>query len=260
MKVCNADRATLYTLLAAAFAMLKIEPDVVELGVLRGDNAQRLQLALKPRRMLLVDAWSSQAVAGAMHPFEFRPDWIAPAEDLSGYFGGPVGDQATFDRLHAQCVERFAAQPGVQLLRADTVEALRSDAVAAFADGFHLAYIDANHRYEYVLRELLSWHTRVAADGVIQLNDCCHSAGGVRANFGVLPAVTEFVKRTAFVPVVLTNTDWSDLMLVRRGSRIAQALHLAVVHSNTAFVEIPPQLLGACRVVPGRQRPNLSFA
>ncbi len=259
MKVCHADRTALYGLLAAAFAMLKIEPEVVELGVLRGDNAQRLLEALKPRRLLLVDAWLSQAVAGALHPFEVRPDWIAPPADLSGYFGGPVGEQATFDRLHARCVERFAAVPQVHVLRADTVDALRDEAVTQVAGGFHLAYIDANHRYEYVLRDLLSWHERVAPDGVIQLNDCCHSAGGIRANFGVLPAVTEFVKRTPFVPVLLSNTDWSDLVLVRRGSRIAQALHLATVHSGIAFVEVPPQLLGACRVVPGRQRANLSF-
>jgi hypothetical protein len=110
-----------------------------------------------------------------------------------------------------------------------------------------------------VLRDLMSWHTRVGIDGVIQMNDCCHSADAVKLNFGVLPALAEFVKRTDFVPVLMTNTAWSDVVLARSGSRIRALLDDVVLNSNVPFVDIPHQLLAASREVRGRQRSNLSF-
>lgn len=55
--------------------------------------------------------------------------------------------------------------------------------------------------------------------------------------------------------MAITNTDWSDIILARKGSLLEQVLHWSLV----AFVDIPAQLLPAARLVRGDQRAHLSF-
>lgn len=255
MKVCNVDRITVYKALAFAYKALKVQPSVAELGVLKGDNAHNIRVALAPRRLLLIDAWSADALRAGFHPFAERPAWVADPSILDPYYGGSVAEQTTFDRLYEQCRARFQDRSEVQLLRADTVDALQQ----LGDERFDLVYVDANHRYEHVLRELLLWKDRVAQDGLLMLNDCCYSPLAASMNFGVLPALTEFVKRTDFVPALMTNGDFSDVVLARRGSAIEQRLNEIVAASDVPYVDVPHQLLGACRVVPGKGRSNISF-
>jgi hypothetical protein len=259
MKVCNVNRNAFYAVLDAIFAHIKIVPSIVELGVLRGDNASAMLAALKPEKLVLIDAWSASAMQGAFHPFDQTPPWIAPMTLLEPYYGGALHEQVTFDRIFEQCVARFAGNDKVEIIRGDTVGVLEQFGSAGRNEDFNIVYVDANHRYEHVLRELLYWKDRVAVNGALVLNDCCHSAGAVQLNFGVLPALTEFIKRTDFIPVLLTNTDWSDVVLVRKDSLMEKLVDQVVTNSDIAFVDIPHQLLGAVRIVPGTQRCNVSF-
>jgi len=245
--------------LAQAFTTLKITPSIVELGVLRGGNASAMLAALKPKKMVLIDSWSSDAMLGAFHPFDKSPPWIAPINILEKYYGGSLNEQDTFDRIYHECVARFADNKNVEIIRDDTVEILEKFKSAGRNEDFNIVYVDANHRYEYVLRELLCWKDSVAANGVLVLNDCCHSAGAVELNFGVLPALTEFIKRTDFIPVLMTNTDWADVVLVRKHSPIEKLIDQVATNSNMAFVDIPHQLLGAAKIVSGSLRRNVSF-
>ena len=59
MKVCNVDRAIFYQVLNAAFQARQVHPRVIELGVLRGDNALKLKAILAPSHLVLVDSWSA---------------------------------------------------------------------------------------------------------------------------------------------------------------------------------------------------------
>lgn len=93
----------------------------------------------------------------------------------------------------------------------------------------------------------------------MMLNDCCHSVMGTKQNLGVLEALGSFMKRTDFIPVAVTNTDWSDVILVRRNSRLVQLFDVALTNSDVLYVEIPHQLITAARVVYGAQRHNISF-
>jgi hypothetical protein len=63
---------------------------------------------------------------------------------------------------------------------------------------------------------------------------------------------------TEFIPVAITNTDWSDILLVKRGGLLQSAISDSIIASDVGYVEIPPQLLGNLRVINGA-RPNLSF-
>jgi len=109
------------------------------------------------------------------------------------------------------------------------------------------------------LRDLLEWSELCAPDGVLMLNDCCHSPAGVRQNLGVLEAVGAFVKRSPFIPVLLTHTDWSDLVLCRSAGVMELLLDQVVRSIDLRYVEVPHQLLPAARVVQSAHGINISF-
>lgn len=261
MKVCNANRQTLYRAAAAAFETLRVQPVAVELGVLRGENAQALNQALAPSKMFLVDAWSSQSLMENYSPFARLPSWVTPVTNFGHYFGGPMDEQATFDRLYEDCASRFRDQPHVQLVKGDTVDEFeRVRGLLGGDASIDFLYLDANHQYEFVFRELMEYSRLCKPESLIMLNDCCHSAGGLRQNLGVLEAVARFIKIGDYRPVALTATDYSDVVLARTGSRIGQVLGQIIERSAISYVELPHQLLAAARVVySGEGRVNISF-
>ena len=263
VKVCMADRRGLFALLRATFKQLDCSPLIAEIGVLRGDNARALHRALGPGHMWLVDPW--KAYERFHYPFDERPPYIAAESTFSDYFGGSLLEQATFDDLYDQCVAAFQDETNVTFVRQDSIKGL--DTVVAQLEErspprkhLDLAYIDADHQYEYVLRDLMLWGEHIAPEGILMLNDCCHSENGLAQNLGVLEAVSHFVKRSDFVPLVLTNTDFSDVILARHGSAAQQHVDRLLEHSIIPFVEVPDSLLPAARVKRGDKRVNLSFA
>jgi hypothetical protein len=258
MKVVQLHRNDLYVLLGGAFRSLGIVPKVMELGVLRGENARKMHDALSPSLMVLIDSWSS-AVIEAYCPFGELPPWVSPPETYDYYYGGSVREQATYDRIYDECALRFKDLPNVRMLRSPTFEAIARIEPETGASQFELVYIDANHQYEYVLRDLMCYQNFVAEDGCMMLNDCCHSAGGVMQNLGVLEAVTSFLKRSDFRPIAMTNTDWSDLILTRKGSKLGQMIDYVITNSDIAYIDIPDQLLPAAKVIHGQKRINISF-
>lgn len=258
MKVCDIDRKLMYSVLRHGFSALQLRPRVVELGVCKGDNAQQLLDRLDPELLVLVDVWSTTSNRDYC-PFDPLPPWIEPPEAHDSYFGGPTWEQATWDRLHDGCQQRFAGNDRVRIVRASTADALPTVRALAGQAPCDLVYVDASHQYEYVLRDLMLYQDLLGPDGAFMLNDCCHSEAGLRQNLGVLEAVGNFLKRSDFTPVAITNTDWSDVILARKGSLLDQALHWSLVNSDVAFVDVPAQLLPAARLVRGDQRAHLSF-
>jgi hypothetical protein len=249
MKVCHADRNRFYEILRRVFDRLRVRPRVLELGVLRGDNAARMDQALSPEALVLVDAWSSEPYRDYQRINAHR-DWVASLDIHAEYFGGSVSEQTTFDRLYEQTRARFADAAHVQVLRAGSrAGAEHLHAQGVMPRGFDLVYVDASHQYEDVLDDLMRYAPLVSANGVLQMNDCCHSQAGVRQNLGVLEAVTHFIKVSDFAPVALTDTDYADLILARRGSPAQRATHRIIERSPIAYVEVPDALLGAARVL-----------
>lgn len=58
--------------------------------------------------------------------------------------------------------------------------------------------------------------------------------------------------------MLMTNTDWSDIVLARKNARIAGTVNEIIQRSDLRYDEIPDQVLGAARIVNGGTV-NLSF-
>jgi len=258
MKVCNVARETFYQILERVFSGIGVTPNIVELGVLRGKNALLMQELIRPGNLVLIDSWSASSSA-AFTPFDTPPAWIDDVDSAQEYYGGSLLEQATFDRLYEECRIAFADKGKVHFIRSDSVSAITRIRGDTGLESFEVVYIDANHQYEYILRDLILYQDLVAPEGCIILNDCCFSELGVRQNLGVLEAVSNFVKRSNFIPVALTNTDWSDLILVRKGALMYEYIDQIITNSDIAWVDVPHQLLPAAKVVTGRSRVNISF-
>lgn len=105
----------------------------------------------------------------------------------------------------------------------------------------------------YCIREFFG------SNGCIILNDCCHSEGGRLQNLGVLEAVANFLKRSDFRPIAITNTDWSDIIIAQKGFNIEMILDNLIAHSNMPWIDIPDPLLAAARIVVRHERVNAIF-
>lgn len=262
MKVVHLARKDFYVILGVAYKALNVNPRLMEVGVLRGENALAMHRAIAqhatPSLMLLIDSWSADVTKG-WDPFEGKaPPWLAPQESKNAYYGGSIYEQSTYDSLYAACMENVKDLPGVKVIRDSSMGALEQIEQVSGPGKFDLCYIDATHQYEYVLRDLMYYQNFVGENGCLMLNDCCHSPASMSLNFGVLEAVSNFLKRAPFRPVALTATDFSDLMLVRHGSRLGELLDNIFIRNAISFVEVPDQLLPAAKVVPG-ERVNISF-
>jgi hypothetical protein len=252
MKVCMAARDVFYRLANVVFQNTGVAPNVIEIGVHNGSNALVLYQTLNPKNLVLVDSWDNKNLDNYT-PFSELPYWILPFESFHGYYGGDLRDQSTFDRLLEDCRAKFNGFSNVSIIKSDSIGAIKIIKENVGIDKFDFVYIDANHQYEFALRDLMYYSEMVAENGILALNDCCHSADGIQQNLGVLEATSSFIKRTDFVPVAMTNTAWTDVLLVRRGSQVEKLIDHNLRNSDVQFVEVPAHLLAASRVV---DRPN----
>lgn len=109
------------------------------------------------------------------------------------------------DRAFRLAQERLAPY-NVTFLREYSVPAS-----ASFADAsLDFVYIDANHRYEYVLEDIAAWIPKVRAGGVISGHDYFNSAAG---NTRVRAAVNTWQQQHPNIQVIAfgdpsTDKDW----------------------------------------------------
>lgn len=258
MKICNFPRGSFFGILGTIFKSEDVKPEIAELGVLRGENALKMYEALAPKHMVLIDSWNAKLMKD-YSPFQELPPWVSPMEKFAFYFGGSLKEQKTFDALLEQCQARFAGLPNVTLINADTIDAIKLIKPRSGVEKFDVVYVDSNHQYEYVLRDLLSYNELVKQDGVFIIKNCCHSADSMKQNVGTLEATCNFIKRTDFVPIAVTHQDWTEVMLARRGSFMDKAVDRLLANSNVSYVEVPPQLLPSMRIVDCFEKKNISF-
>jgi hypothetical protein len=255
MKVIFDGRERIYELLNAVFQTVDISPIVAEIGVLDGQNAKKIYDILNPGKLYLIDAWSTAINTEYSLINSARP-WVDPPDVYSSYYGGDVRDQRTFDRLYERAIERFYRCSNVELIRKDRIDAL--NALGVSKSHFDMIYLDASHQFEQVFDDLMACQKVLSKNGFIQMNDCCHSPDGIRQNLGVLEANLKFCKMNQFEPIVLTNTDWTDVLITRLDNPLIALIDQIFAVNVVRFVEVPNQLLGALNIRYGRTR-NVSF-
>lgn len=155
-----------------------------EIGVWRGDFSSRLLSVVRPARLHLVDPWKFET---------------SSLYERAWYGGTGAKNQAEMDAIYETVLRRFAqeAETGVVLVHRGPSAEIGMQFDDAY---FDWVYIDGNHLYEYVKRDLEVFATKVKPGGLVTGDDY-----GVRGwwDNGVTRAVDEFVAGSTCEPVRL---------------------------------------------------------
>jgi Methyltransferase domain len=212
---------------------------LVELGVFEGEFSEYCYKALHPTLHTLIDFWDYDS-------YSFELDGSPQMAELSSiyteYFGGD-GKKGLSD-AYEKTKARFRDAANVAILKMDIAQAAER-----FPDGsLDVIYLDANHTYEFVLRDLYTWFPKLRKGGLFICNDFFESASASRQNIGVIPAFTTFSKRFDVFPLALTAGSWSDLYFSNQPtSDLIDGFLERIERSAHPLVEIPDDLLGAYR-------------
>jgi hypothetical protein len=163
-----------YTLRDEMFENFPKGGDIVEVGVRAGENAQRMLRILEPTSMVWVDPWGASVLAKCPKAYE-RAMKIADAD------------------------------PRIEVYH------MMSPAVTGhFEDGqFDLVYIDGDHSYLAVLRDLFGWYPKIKTGGWLIGHDYFNSP-----KIEVKRAADEFCKRHD-----LDICEYGELQDFGRGNR-----------------------------------------
>lgn len=142
-----------------------------EIGVFKAQFSRAILAAAKPRKLYLIDPWQN------MSDPSLKSAWYAE--------GSPNDMEAIYRQVQSDL--RAEIESGqVELLRATSV-----DGMAQIADGtLDFVYIDGDHRYEAVCRDLALAMQKVRPGGIIALDD--YFLGGWWGD-GVVRATNEFI-------------------------------------------------------------------
>jgi predicted O-methyltransferase YrrM len=153
-----------------------------EVGTYRGDFAAVILRALSPRELYLIDAW------------EHRPEY-----EGASYGGHASAGQEGMDAMYESVVDRFRAAIDTRTI---FVKRARSvDAAASFSDeSLDWVYIDADHSYEGVKRDLEAYYRVVKPGGYLAGDD--YGQQDRWFGDGVTQAVDEFAGRCAELTVI----------------------------------------------------------
>jgi|SRR5665213_236496 len=178
-----------------------------ELGVYKGDFSQLVIETCAPSRYYLIDNWKFEIA-------DHNPKGD-PTANFSN-FRGQVHWQHYGDDPNAHqeenfqyVTERFRTSTQVEVIRAKTVEGL----VQLPDRHLDIIYIDANHQYENVLRDMMHAREKVKQGGIMMMDDFYEGPGGAEQNEGVMAAVNTFVKRFDYVYLTMSCGSFANVAL-----------------------------------------------
>ncbi len=153
-----------------------------EVGVWKGDFSAQLLRFNRPQKLYLVDPWTA---------FE-KPGYERAA------YGGRSGGEDRMQSIHDSVAGRFSRQcrdGRVVMLRMDSQQA----AVELGEQRFDWIYIDADHTYDAVKRDLENFRALIRPGGILAGDDY-----GVRGWWedGVKRAVDDFAREVGLEPVL----------------------------------------------------------
>lgn len=159
-----------------------------EIGSWKGDFSQTILKETNPKKVYLVD------------PYAYVADYEG------AWYGGTQGSQAMMDEIHQSVAERFATE-----IKEDKLEIIRNNSEDGFKDfenhTFDWVYIDGNHLYEFVKKDLYSSWDKVKIGGFLTGDD--YGLVGWWDN-GVTKAVDEFIEvnRASLGYVLIKDTQF----------------------------------------------------
>jgi len=137
----------------------------IEIGVMNGDNAQKIVDNLNIKEIYLSDPWK---------------EYIEDFEDLPTKL---EITQAQHEKMYEHVKKRFKNYKNVKIIRRSSIEVSKM-----FTDNyFDFIYIDADHSYKEIKKDLEIWHPKLKKYGVMCGDDFGHISGR-----GVIEAVQEF--------------------------------------------------------------------
>ena len=127
---------------------------VLEIGIHKGDFSKQLAQHLKPKKLILVDPW------------------IAYDDDIyakSWYGNSFKSNQSIQDKYFLDIRKYFESE-----IKINTVEIHRKTSDNFFNENqnvFDLIYIDGNHLFDFVKRDIINSLKFIKQDGIIVLDD-----------------------------------------------------------------------------------------
>ncbi|MFL6846641.1 MAG: class I SAM-dependent methyltransferase [Allosphingosinicella sp.] len=210
-----------------------------EIGVAEGTFSAAILAAAEPRELHLIDPWSFLETSDLLHGRGHLGDLDrSGAEAFNPPPAVPEGD-----RKYAEVAARFEADPRVRLHRQYSYKA-----AAGFPSGhFDFVYIDGNHDYEFVLRDLEDFAAKLRPGGLIFGHDFFEDDFARREHYGVVDAVNTFLKRSDFRFLMLTAEPFSTFCLARSLDGFAGGFLRNVLESDIQMLELPDGLASSYR-------------
>ena len=133
-----------------------------EIGVLSGENAECILNLLNIKQLVLVDPWK---------------------EYVDIRTGVSDGDSSYYQNFYEEVKNKFSNNSKVRIVRDYSVNAAKM----FDNEHFDFVYLDGDHAYEAVLKDLEAWYPKLKKFGVMCGDDYGHPSG-----LGVIEAVYEF--------------------------------------------------------------------
>ncbi len=170
--------------------LLKMMPTggvCVEIGVWKGEFSREIYRITRPKALYLVDAWI------------FLP---GPGQANRHYGTLEADGQAYMDALREGVKRDFFSMPEVQIIAADSHIAAHQ-----FPDKFFdWIYLDANHCYDYIKKDLELWWPKIKTGGYLTGDDYYwHDDEGVAT---VEMAVQEFIATHPHTFFMIKNNQY----------------------------------------------------
>ena len=119
-----------------------------EIGVYQGELSQRILNKTNPKKLVLIDAWSTQL--------------MKDNSDVQNSF-----TQEKFDQMYLNVLTKLQKYGNVEIIRKNSIDAMKF-----FSDAyFDWVYIDASHEYQDVLDDLETALIKVKSGGIIAGDD-----------------------------------------------------------------------------------------
>lgn len=145
----------------------------VEIGVHDGDHALDMMENLPIEKLYLIDPWMSY-------------------EDYYESVGNPRKTTSALNE-RMRVTQKILKKYGNKVV---FIRKLSEDAVGQFKDNsLDFVYIDGNHQYEFVKKDIEKYYPKIKKGGIIGGDDYTSSSETELERFGVFKAVNEFFKK-----------------------------------------------------------------